>query len=42
MILASGKENPISVSIVHNPSHLEAVNPVTMGKCRAKLDDYES
>jgi probable 2-oxoglutarate dehydrogenase E1 component DHKTD1 len=26
----------LHVSMVHNPSHLEAVNPVTMGKARGK------
>ena len=35
-ILGSGKEKPIQLSIIHNPSHLEAVNPVTMGKSKAK------
>ena len=32
------KERPINVSLLHNPSHLELVNPVSMGKARAKLD----
>lgn len=32
---------PISVSMVHNPSHLEAVNPVVMGKAYAKIKDLE-
>lgn len=32
------KERPINVSLLHNPSHLEAINPVSMGKARAKLD----
>jgi len=27
---------PLHVSLVHNPSHLEAVNPVAMGKARGK------
>lgn len=26
----------VRVSLLHNPSHLEAVNPVSMGKTRAK------
>ncbi|KAF9896549.1 hypothetical protein BX616_007240, partial [Lobosporangium transversale] len=31
-----GQAEPIHVSMLHNPSHLEAVNPVAMGKARAK------
>ncbi|KAF8156045.1 thiamine diphosphate-binding protein [Crassisporium funariophilum] len=31
-----GAPNPIKVSLLPNPSHLEAVNPVAMGKTRAK------
>ncbi|EKM75012.1 hypothetical protein AGABI1DRAFT_123391 [Agaricus bisporus var. burnettii JB137-S8] len=31
-----GAENPIKVSLLPNPSHLEAVNPVALGKTRAK------
>ncbi|KAJ7367025.1 dehydrogenase E1 and transketolase domain-containing protein 1 [Mycena albidolilacea] len=31
-----GASNPIQVSLLPNPSHLEAVNPVAMGKTRAK------
>ena len=30
------KEQPITVSMMHNPSHLEAINPVSVGKTRAK------
>lgn len=29
-------EHPLRVSMVHNPSHLEAVNPVSQGKTRAR------
>lgn len=29
-------EKSIHVSLLYNPSHLEAVNPVSMGKTRAK------
>ncbi len=32
----------IRVSMVHNPSHLEAVNPVGMGKTFAKIKDYDN
>ncbi|KAJ7781815.1 thiamine diphosphate-binding protein [Mycena maculata] len=31
-----GALNPIQVSLLPNPSHLEAVNPVALGKTRAK------
>ncbi|KAG0041429.1 hypothetical protein BGZ83_001822 [Gryganskiella cystojenkinii] len=34
-----GEAQPIHVSMLHNPSHLEAVNPVAMGKARAKQMD---
>jgi 2-oxoglutarate dehydrogenase complex dehydrogenase (E1) component-like enzyme len=27
--------------MLHNPSHLEAINPVTMGKSYAKIQDKE-
>ena len=33
-------DGEIHVSMLHNPSHLEAVNPVAMGKARAKQTDY--
>ncbi len=35
---ASGQE--VHVSLGFNPSHLEFVNPVTLGRCRAKQDRY--
>ena len=39
-IAGSGRdEKDITVSLLHNPSHLEAVNPVSMGKTRAKQAD---
>ncbi|CAG8509363.1 17737_t:CDS:10 [Funneliformis caledonium] len=38
-VLDYGTEKPLSVSMLHNPSHLEAVNPVAMGKARAKQMD---
>ncbi|KAJ7189836.1 Transketolase, pyrimidine binding domain-containing protein [Mycena pura] len=31
-----GASNPIQVSLLPNPSHLEAINPIAMGKTRAK------
>ncbi|KAJ1983699.1 hypothetical protein H4R34_001127 [Dimargaris verticillata] len=31
-----GAKHPVHVSMLPNPSHLEAVNPVAMGKARAK------
>ncbi|RIB30188.1 dehydrogenase E1 and transketolase domain-containing protein 1 [Gigaspora rosea] len=37
--LGYGSAKPITVSLLHNPSHLEAVNPVAMGKARAKQMD---
>ncbi|NIY80486.1 2-oxoglutarate dehydrogenase E1 component [Celeribacter sp. HF31] len=30
--------NKVHLSLTANPSHLEAVNPVVLGKCRAKTD----
>jgi probable 2-oxoglutarate dehydrogenase E1 component DHKTD1 len=30
---------PIQISMLHNPSHLEAINPVGMGKAYAKIQD---
>ena len=33
---AAGPGTKLGVSLVHNPSHLEAANPVGMGKTRAK------
>jgi probable 2-oxoglutarate dehydrogenase E1 component DHKTD1 len=31
----------IQISLLHNPSHLEAINPAGMGKAYAKIQDYE-
>ncbi|KAJ3294817.1 hypothetical protein HK104_003284, partial [Borealophlyctis nickersoniae] len=31
-----GAQKPIHVSMLHNPSHLEAANPVALGKARAR------
>ncbi|CAG8675994.1 14887_t:CDS:10, partial [Cetraspora pellucida] len=37
--LEYGGAKPITISMPHNPSHLEAVNPIAMGKARAKQMD---
>ncbi|CAG8608971.1 10192_t:CDS:10 [Paraglomus brasilianum] len=37
--LIYGAAKPLDVTMLHNPSHLEAVNPVAMGKARAKQLD---
>ncbi|MEM1278092.1 MAG: 2-oxoglutarate dehydrogenase E1 component [Pseudomonadota bacterium] len=34
--------NKVHLSLTANPSHLEAVNPVVLGKCRAKLEIYDN
>ncbi|MEM8790345.1 MAG: 2-oxoglutarate dehydrogenase E1 component [Pseudomonadota bacterium] len=34
--------NTVHLSLTANPSHLEAVNPVVLGKCRAKLEIYDN
>ncbi|KAG6864116.1 hypothetical protein C0991_012381, partial [Blastosporella zonata] len=34
--LSYGARNPVKVSLLPNPSHLEAVNPIALGKTRAK------
>lgn len=31
------KEKEITISVVHNPSHLEAANPVSQGKTKVKF-----
>ncbi|MBW4981810.1 2-oxoglutarate dehydrogenase E1 component [Mameliella sp. CS4] len=33
--------HPVHLSLTANPSHLEAVNPVVLGKVRAKQDQYK-
>jgi len=35
----SNQMGGLRVSLIHNPSHLEAVNSVSQGKTRAKMDD---
>src|SRR6185437_16639268 len=32
--------NNVHLSLTANPSHLEAVDPVALGKCRAKQSQY--
>lgn len=32
---------PVTFTMVHNPSHLESQNAISMGKTRAKIDDTE-
>ncbi len=34
----NGGSSEVNVTMVHNPSHLEAANPVAMGKAKAKQD----
>ena len=34
--------NKVHLSLTANPSHLEAVNPVVLGKCRSKQDRIEA
>ena len=34
--------NKTTLTMIHNPSHLESQNAIGMGKTRAKLDDYNS
>lgn len=41
-LAGSGKPREVQVSLLHNPSHLEAVNPVSLGKTKAKQDDLGS
>ena len=33
--LQSGQSKDVTITLLANPSHLEAVNPVVMGRCRA-------
>ena len=38
-----GNARPLKISMLHNPSHLEAANPVALGKARARqMDLYDS
>lgn len=40
----SGREGSdpqkVTMTMIHNPSHLESQNAISMGKSRAKMDDY--
>ena len=38
----SNKEKEVTVTLLNNPSHLEAANSVSLGKTRAKQDDYNN
>ena len=35
------KNKKVTFTMVHNPSHLESQNAISMGKARAKVDDTE-
>ncbi len=36
----SARNKDVTLTMVHNPSHLESQNSISMGKTRAKQDDY--
>ncbi len=36
------KNNVTTLTMIHNPSHLESQNSISMGKTRAKLDDLNN
>jgi probable 2-oxoglutarate dehydrogenase E1 component DHKTD1 len=36
------RHHKLQVSMVNNPSHLESQNSVSMGKAKAKIDDYDN
>lgn len=36
----SSKNRDVTLTMLHNPSHLESQNSVSMGKTRAKQDDF--
>jgi 2-oxoglutarate dehydrogenase E1 component len=38
--VVTAKGHPVHLSLCFNPSHLEAVNPVCEGRCRAKQDRH--
>ena len=39
---AESDNKRVTLTMVHNPSHLESQNAITMGKARAKIDDTAS
>jgi 2-oxoglutarate dehydrogenase complex dehydrogenase (E1) component-like enzyme len=36
----TSKNKDLTLTMIHNPSHLESQNSVSMGKTKAKADDY--
>lgn len=34
------KSRKVTMTMIHNPSHLESQNAISMGKTRAKMDDF--
>lgn len=36
----STKNNDVTLTMIHNPSHLESQNAISMGKAKAKIDDF--
>ena len=34
------KPSKVTMTMIHNPSHLESQNAISMGKTRAKMDDF--
>ena len=36
------KNKKVTFTMVHNPSHLESQNAISMGKTKAKIDDIEN
>jgi probable 2-oxoglutarate dehydrogenase E1 component DHKTD1 len=36
----SKNQKKVTLSMIHNPSHLESHNAISMGKTRAKMDDF--
>ena len=36
----ASKNHDLTLTMIHNPSHLESQNAISMGKTRAKADDF--